>query len=154
MGISLVGPIPVYRPCSFYVRSLAMCTVFTIRKQEKQKQKENQKNIERVNFSTYLWIPCINTYRVSVQLQYLNYSLPVPWWRHQIEIFSALLLSKQSWRQRFETTSRSLWRHCNAESIVNIVCSVKAHSKPTAHSGVTVLAAITIKREGILCTKL
>ena len=69
------------------------------------------------------------------------------WWRHQMEVFSALLaicagnspvsgefpaqrpvtrsfdvffdlclnerLSKQSWGWWFETTSRSLWRHCN-----------------------------------------
>ena len=72
----------------------------------------------------------------------------ISWWRHQMEIFSALLalcagnsavtgeflskrpvtrsfdvffdqrlskrLSKQSWGWRFETPSRSLWRHCNA----------------------------------------
>ena len=61
------------------------------------------------------------------------------WWRHQMETFSALLmtgespsqwqvtrsfdiffdlrlnkrLSKQSWGWLFETPSRSLWRHCN-----------------------------------------
>ena len=73
----------------------------------------------------------------------------IPWWRHQMETFSALLaicagnspvagefptqrpvtrssdvffhlrlnkrLSKQSWGWWFETLSRSLWRHCNAE---------------------------------------
>ena len=71
-----------------------------------------------------------------------------PWWRHQMETFSALLalyarnspvtgefpsqrpvtrsfdvffdlslnkrLSKQSWGWWFETSSRPLWRHCNA----------------------------------------
>ena len=63
-----------------------------------------------------------------------------PWWRHQMETFSALLalcaantqmpvmrsfdvffdlrpnkrVSKQSWGWKFETPSRSLWRHCNA----------------------------------------
>ena len=71
----------------------------------------------------------------------------VPWWRHQMEIFSTLLafcagnspvtcefpsqrplsqrfhvfvdlclnkrLSKQSWGWWYETTSSSLWRHCN-----------------------------------------
>ena len=67
-----------------------------------------------------------------------------PWWRHQMETFSALLalcagnspvpgerpvtrscdvffdlrlnkrLSKQSWGWWFETPSHSLWRHCNA----------------------------------------
>ena len=66
----------------------------------------------------------------------------VSWWRHQMEIFSALLalcvtgefpaqrpvmrsfdvffdvrlnkrLSKQSWGWWLETLSRSLWRHCN-----------------------------------------
>ena len=73
-------------------------------------------------------------------------SLADPWWRHQMETFSALLafcaenspvpgdpaqrpvtrsfdvffdlhkrLSKQSWGWWFETLSRSLWRHCNAE---------------------------------------
>ena len=64
-----------------------------------------------------------------------------PWWRHQMEAFSALLahcvvtgefpaqrlvtrsfniffdlnkrLGKQSWGWWFETPSRSLWRHCN-----------------------------------------
>ena len=58
------------------------------------------------------------------------------WWRHQMEIFSALLaicvgnsrandedvcfdlrlnirLSKQSWGWWFETPLRPLWRHCN-----------------------------------------
>ena len=39
------------------------------------------------------------------------------WWRHQMEMFSALLdvnkrLSKQLWGWWFETPSRSLWRHC------------------------------------------
>ena len=71
----------------------------------------------------------------------------LPWWRHQMETFSALLaicagnspvtgefpaqrpvtrgfddffdrlnkrLSKQSWGWGFETLSRPLWRHCNA----------------------------------------
>ena len=71
----------------------------------------------------------------------------LPWWRHQMESFSALLdfcagnspvigefpsqrpvtrsfdvffdlrvnkrLSNQSWGWRFETPSRSLWRHCD-----------------------------------------
>ena len=74
-----------------------------------------------------------------------------PWWRHQMETFSALLaicavnspvtgefpaqkpvtrsfdvffdlrlnkrLSKQSWGWRFETPSRSLWRHCNVYAL-------------------------------------
>ena len=73
----------------------------------------------------------------------------ISWWRHQMEIFSALLaicvgnspvtsefpaqrtvtrsfdiffdlhlnkrLSKQSWGWWFETLSRPLWRHCNAD---------------------------------------
>ena len=75
--------------------------------------------------------------------------LILPWWRHQMETFSALLaicagnspvpgefptqrpvtqsfdvffdlrlnkrLSKQSRRRWFETSSRLLWRHCNAK---------------------------------------
>ena len=71
---------------------------------------------------------------------------PTPWWRHQMETFSALLaicagnspvtgefptqrpvtrsfdvffdlrLNKQSWGWWFETLSRPLWRQCNAES--------------------------------------
>ena len=46
-------------------------------------------------------------------------------WRHQMEIFFALLAlcaghspvtDKKSWGWWFETPSRSLWRHCNAMS--------------------------------------
>ena len=82
-----------------------------------------------------------------------NTMLPLlcsPWWRHQMETFSALLaispvpgeiptqrpvtrgfdvffdlrlnkrLSKQSWGWWFETLSRPLWRHRNAISIVGL----------------------------------
>ena len=76
----------------------------------------------------------------------------IPWWRHQMETFSALLalcagispvsgefpsqrpvtrsfdgffdlrlnkrLSEQSWGWWFETPSRPLWRHCNANICV------------------------------------
>ena len=71
----------------------------------------------------------------SIRYVYLCFT----WWRHQMETFSALLalsallaqmpvtrsfdvffdrrlnkrLSNQSWGWRFETPSRSLWRHCN-----------------------------------------
>ena len=75
--------------------------------------------------------------------RYGEASLPLSWWRHQIETFSALLalcagnspvtgefpaqrpvtrsfdlrlnkqLSKQWWGWWFDTPSRPLWRHCN-----------------------------------------
>ena len=75
----------------------------------------------------------------------LGSEIPVAWWRHWMEAFSALLvlfgyhrsptysphkgqwrgadiffdlnkrLSKQSRRRWFETPSRSLWRHCNGK---------------------------------------
>ena len=72
----------------------------------------------------------------AVSLGYGQLS-PKSWWRHQMEIFSALLalcaaqrpvtrsfdvffdlrlnkrLSKQSWGWWFETPSSPLWRHCN-----------------------------------------
>ena len=70
----------------------------------------------------------------------LSFSILSPWWRHQMETFSAWLalcagnspqrpvarcfdvffdlrenkrLSKQSWGWWFETSSSSLWRHCD-----------------------------------------
>ena len=76
------------------------------------------------------------------------------WWRHQMEIFSALLafgefpaqrpvrrsfgvffdlclnkrLIKQSWGWWFETLSRPLWRHCNENKIRCNVISGAAQS--------------------------
>ena len=74
---------------------------------------------------------------------YHVYRRPYPWWRHQMETFSALpvtdelpaqrpvtrsfdvffdlrlnkRLKKQSWGWWFETPSCSLWRHCNARYV-------------------------------------
>ena len=67
----------------------------------------------------------------------LWFNFPLPWWRHQMETFSALLalfegntlftgivcglglnkrLSKQSRRRLFEMPSRSQWRYCNVQN--------------------------------------
>ena len=37
----------------------------------------------------------------------------IAWWRHQMETFFWLLARYWAWW--FETSSRSLWRHCNGE---------------------------------------
>ena len=92
------------------------------------------------------WIPMTKVSNASFQMVEetsqvswrLKYQHPLPWWRHQMEIFprywspvnsphkgqwrGALVffdlrlnkqLSKQSWSWWFETPSFSLWRHCN-----------------------------------------
>ena len=48
----------------------------------------------------------------------------ISWWRHQMQSFDVFFdlrqnkrLSKQSWGGWFETSLRSLWRHCNDENI-------------------------------------
>ena len=111
-----------------------------------------------------------------------------PWWRHQMETFSALLalvvgnspvtgefpsqrpvtrgsdsffdlrlnkrLSKQSWGWWFETPTRSLWRHCNAFSMLrNVVRADRAtYSRPTDSGTCTAfdtsLNLITLRARG------
>ena len=86
----------------------------------------------------------------SVQIE--NWLLNNPWWRHQMETFSALLaghrwipctkasdaelwwflqrlnkqLSKKWWGWWFETPSRSLWRHCN------VACYLDSNQETTS----------------------
>ena len=79
------------------------------------------------------WWPCVCVWMFVPQLRKARVlDRQLPWWRHQMETFSALLalcvgnssmfslifalnkrLSKQSWGWGFVTPSRSLWRHCN-----------------------------------------
>ena len=96
----------------------------------------------------------------------LSQSRIIPWWRHEMETFSVLLnslvtgefpaqmsvtqsfdvffdlrlnkrLSKQSWGWWSETSSRSLWRHCNGwlYEFYNKACMKwhKYHSRLNEH---------------------